>query len=59
MISRELINQINRLARKQKETGLTPAEKKEQAKLRQIYLQDIRKQVVDQLSGVRPANKRN
>ena len=57
MIPKELVDKINRLARKQKEKGLTAAEKKEQARLRQIYLQGIRQQVINQLSGVRPSNK--
>ncbi len=39
MITQEKINRINALARKSKtDEGLTPAEKEEQAKLRQEYV---------------------
>ncbi|MBM7855007.1 uncharacterized protein YnzC (UPF0291/DUF896 family) [Desulfohalotomaculum tongense] len=52
-ITKELIDKINALARKQRSEGLTEEEKKEQQKLRKIYLQGIRKQVIDQLEKVR------
>ena len=38
MIDPKLIERINRLAKKQKETGLTEKEKEEQAELRAEYL---------------------
>lgn len=57
MIDRKLINRINELARKKKETGLTPQEKKEQAKLREVYLQAIRGQVRQQLSRIHFTDK--
>ena len=38
MIDQKLIDRINYLANKSKNTGLTEAEKKEQAELRQEYL---------------------
>lgn len=57
MIDRQLIQRINELARKKKETGLTPQEKKEQAKLREVYLQAIRGQVRQQLSRIRFTDK--
>lgn len=57
MINPQLLNRINELARKKKEIGLTPQEKKEQAKLRQVYLQVIRGQVKQQLSRIRFTNK--
>ena len=41
MITKELIARINALSRKQRSTGLTPAEKQEQKKLRQAYLANI------------------
>ncbi|SHE37338.1 Uncharacterized protein YnzC, UPF0291/DUF896 family [Seinonella peptonophila] len=53
MIDKNLINRINELAQKSKETGLTTLEKEEQTQLRQVYLKAIRTQVVDQLAGVR------
>ena len=57
MIDPQLLNRINELARKKKEIGLTPQEKKEQAKLRQVYLQAIRGQVKQQLSRIRFTDK--
>lgn len=58
MITKELIDQINALARKQRSEGLTPEEKEEQTRLRKIYLAGIRQQVVDQL-GPLPQQKKN
>ncbi|MBO8137371.1 MAG: DUF896 domain-containing protein [Desulfotomaculum sp.] len=48
-ITKELVGRINALARKQRSEGLTEDEKKEQQKLRQIYLKGIRQQVINQL----------
>lgn len=53
MITSEMIDRINQLARKQKSEGLTPEEKKEQADLRQAYLRAIRGQVKEQLERIR------
>ncbi|SFS60859.1 DUF896 domain-containing protein [Marininema halotolerans] len=53
MITDELLQRINALAKKQKGEGLTPAEKKEQHRLREIYLKGIRGQVKDQLDRIR------
>ncbi|GAB6181997.1 hypothetical protein JCM14036_33160 [Desulfotomaculum defluvii] len=53
IITKELIDKINLLARKQKAEGLTPAEKEEQHQLRQQYLKGIRGQVIDQLSRIK------
>ncbi|MGF7087354.1 uncharacterized protein YnzC (UPF0291/DUF896 family) [Kroppenstedtia sanguinis] len=53
MITDELIQRINELARKQKAEGLTPAEKEEQQQLRQKYLQGIRGSVKSQLDRIR------
>ena len=39
---KEKINRINELARKQREVGLTPEEKEEQAKLREEYINEFR-----------------
>lgn len=57
MIDADLIQRINELARKKKEIGLTPQEKKEQEKLRQVYLEAIRGQVKQQLSRIHFTNK--
>jgi len=49
MITRELIERINFLARKERQEGLTGAEKMEQGILRRRYLQAIRAQVIQTL----------
>ncbi|MDD4237977.1 MAG: DUF896 domain-containing protein [Desulfotomaculaceae bacterium] len=61
MITKELIQRINELARKQRAEGLTPEEKKEQQELRNLYLKGIRSQIVDTLeaSGLKPGEKHN
>lgn len=51
MITEELLQRINELARKKKSQGLTPAEQAEQKKLYKIYLADVRKQVTTQLDA--------
>lgn len=51
MITKELVDKINLLARKQRSEGLTDDEKEEQHRLRQLYLQGIRSQVVDTLNS--------
>lgn len=51
LITRELIERINYLARKDRFEGLEPAEKEEQQRLRQQYLKAIRTQVVDALDS--------
>lgn len=43
---------INELAKKQREEGLTNAEKVEQQVLREDYLREIRGQVLDTFSGM-------
>lgn len=59
MITKKLLDRINELARKQREAGLTEEEKEEQGRLRQVYLADIRSQVVTALeaSGCKPKEK--
>ena len=52
MITKELIARFNELARKQRTTGLTAAEKEEQQRLRAAYLADIRAQVKGMLDRV-------
>ncbi|MCG9968551.1 DUF896 domain-containing protein [Pelotomaculum terephthalicicum JT] len=51
MITKELIDRINFLARKQRNGGLSPQEKEEQKELREMYLENIRRQVVDALES--------
>lgn len=53
MITKELIDRINELARKQKTCGLTAEEKAEQEKLRRIYINCIKSRVKDTLDCVK------
>ena len=46
------IDRINELARKQNTTGLTPAEKEEQQKLRQEFIATIRMNLRTQLDNI-------
>ena len=48
-MTEEMIKRINELARKKKETGLTPEELTEQKELYAVYLKNIREQVKAQL----------
>ncbi|NLI13078.1 DUF896 domain-containing protein [Pelotomaculum propionicicum] len=59
MITKELVDRINELARKQRDGGLTGEEKAEQKRLREIYIANIRSQVVEAIesSGLRPKKK--
>ncbi len=45
MITPEIISRINTLAKKQREGTLTPEECTEQAKLRRIYIDNIKNQL--------------
>lgn len=56
MITEELLQRINELARKKREQGLTATEQAEQKKLYKIYLGAIREQVTAQLdaTGINP-----
>lgn len=46
------IDRINELAKKAKTTGLTEAEKEEQQKLRQAYIQAFRRNLRSQLNNI-------
>lgn len=52
MMNKEKINRINELAKKKKETGLTPEETAEQKELRQEYLAGFRKNFRAQLEQI-------
>ena len=52
MITPELIARINELSRKQRSTGLSEEEKKEQKNLREIYLEGIRGQMRQMLDNI-------
>ncbi len=56
-MEQEKIARINALARKSKAEGLTPEEKEEQAKLRQEYIADFRKNLVGQLDAITVVEK--
>lgn len=51
MITQEQIKRINELSRKSKAEGLTESEKKEQAKLRELYVSSFKKNLVAQLNN--------
>ena len=52
MVTKEQIDRINELAAKKKSEGLTPEEIKEQAELRQIYLESFRANLKAQLDNI-------
>ncbi|MBQ9391256.1 MAG: DUF896 domain-containing protein [Lachnospiraceae bacterium] len=52
MITQKTIDRINELAHKSKKEGLTPAEKEEQKRLRQEYIEAIRGNIRSQLDNV-------
>lgn len=52
MITNEIIQRINELAKKKKKSGLTPEELTEQAKLRRIYLDNIKTQLKSTLEQI-------
>lgn len=52
MITKELIDEINALARKQRSTGLTDEEKIRQNQLRKIYLAGFRQNLKNILDRV-------
>ena len=54
MITREMIERINELSRKQRSDGLTDEEKAEQALLRRQYIDNIKDQVRSHLDTENP-----
>jgi len=52
LITKELIERINCLSRKQRDGGLSKEEQAEQAQLRQVYLDCIKSRVKDTLDRV-------
>jgi len=57
MIAKELIDRINELSQKQRQTGLSDAEKSEQTLLRRHYLDSIKEQVRGQLAAAQIPEK--
>lgn len=56
MITNEMINRINELAKKQKSIGLSEEEKKEQAFLRKKYIEYIKAQVRTNLEQIKKSD---
>jgi uncharacterized protein YnzC (UPF0291/DUF896 family) len=54
MITPDMIQRINELARKQKRTTLSPAEQAEQTKLRRLYIDQIKTNVRAQIEASLP-----
>lgn len=52
MITKEMIDRINQLARKSKQDGLNEKEKQEQQELRKKYVEYIKGQVRQQLDSI-------
>lgn len=52
MITEEIINRINELAKKKKMVGLTDEELIEQTKLRRIYIDNIKIQLKNNLDNI-------
>jgi uncharacterized protein YnzC (UPF0291/DUF896 family) len=48
----ELVTRINYLYKKSQETGLTPQEKEEQVKLRQMYIDNVKRNFRAQLETI-------
>ncbi len=46
------VERINLLAKKSRETGLTPEEKEEQAKLRKEYVEAVKRNLAAQLENI-------
>lgn len=53
MVTKEQINRINELAKKQKETELTLEEKKEQDELRRLYVDSFKENLRAQLKNIK------
>ncbi|UCZ51629.1 DUF896 domain-containing protein [Bacillus shivajii] len=53
MLSKDKIQRINELSKKSKAEGLTLKEQKEQKKLREEYLQNVRQSFKNQLKSVK------
>ena len=57
MVTKEQIERINALARKQREVGLTEEEKTEQAALRRLYIDSFKESLEGQLSSITVVEK--
>lgn len=57
MVTKEQIERINALARKQREVGLTEEEKTEQATLRRLYIDSFKESLEGQLGSITVVEK--
>lgn len=57
MVTKEQIERINALARKQREVGLTEEEKAEQAALRRLYIDSFKESLEGQLASITVVEK--
>jgi len=57
MITKELIERINFLARKKREVGLTPEEELEQKQVRRQYIDGIKDQLRPMLEELKKGNR--
>ena len=57
MVTKEQIERINALAKKQREVGLTDEEKNEQAALRRLYIDSFKESLEGQLASITVVEK--
>ncbi|MBQ2423012.1 MAG: DUF896 domain-containing protein [Clostridia bacterium] len=57
MVTKEQIERINALAKKQREVGLTDEEKNEQATLRRLYIDSFKESLEGQLASITVVEK--
>ncbi|MGI6684556.1 MAG: DUF896 domain-containing protein [Bacillota bacterium] len=59
MITKELIERINFLAKKKREVGLTPEEEQEQSQVRRQYIDGIKDQLRPMLEDLKKGSEEN